>query len=289
MVANIRRCLSLALPATGRWSNSPPAFVSPPFHAQTSSLTSQAACVSCEHDVYISPVISLRTSAFSVLGDRTEAAQDQVYRWLKQQVLTLPPRQGTFLTEADVCRAIGTSRTPVREALLRLESEGLLQIVPKKGAYVAPITEAEVKAVMQARGLVEDWCARRAALASDTLAEELQRLLRQQEELQQNPMTFIERDREFHRTLVRAAGNAVLAEFYESLRDRQLRMGLHAIVASTERTGRVLAEHAAIVEAVRSKSPERAAAAVAAHLSKTLVALQFPIAEGWADGRAEPH
>ena len=51
----------------------------------------------------------------------------------------------------------------MQEALLRLESDGLLQIVPKKGAYVRPITEAEVESVMQARGLVEDWCARQAA------------------------------------------------------------------------------------------------------------------------------
>ena len=51
----------------------------------------------------------------------------------------------------------------MQEALLRLESDGLLQIVPKKGAYVRPITEAEVESVMQARGLVEDWCAQQAA------------------------------------------------------------------------------------------------------------------------------
>jgi DNA-binding GntR family transcriptional regulator len=231
----------------------------------------------------------MQASVFSVLGGKSEGAQDLVYRRLKQQVLTLPRHQGTFLTEAEVCRATGMSRTPVREALLRLESEGLLQIVPKKGAYVPPIAEAEVEAVMQARGLVEDWCVRRAVLLSDTLGDELQQLVVQQEALQQTPMTFIERDREFHRTLVRAAGNAVLAEFYESLRDRQLRMGLHALVGSTERAGTVLAEHAAIVEAVRSRDPERAAAAVALHLSKTLAALQRPVSVGSAGGRARQH
>jgi len=224
------------------------------------------------------------TSLF--LGEKAEGAQDLVYRRLKQQVLALPRHQGTFLTEAEVCRATGTSRTPVREALLRLESEGLLQIVPKKGAYVPAIADADVKAVMQARGLVEDWCVRRAVLLSDALGEELQKLLHQQEALQQAPMKFIERDREFHRAMVRAAGNGVLAEFYESLRDRQLRMGVHALVASKERAGTVLAEHAAIVEAVRSKDPERAAAAAALHLGKTLAALHRPAAAGWAGGQA---
>src|SRR5215472_8012048 len=222
---------------------------------------------------------------FSKIGQRAEAAQDVVYRWLKQQVLSLPRHEGTFLTEAEVCRATGVSRTPVREALLRLEADGLLQILPKKGAYVPPISETEVEAVMQARGLVEDWCARRAALSRGSLLPELAELMNKLEKLQQAPMAFIECDREFHRAIVRAAGNPVLAGFYESLRDRQLRMGLNAIAASGERTGNVLAEHAAIVDAMRASDPERAAAAMAHHLSNSLAALQRPTASGFASGR----
>ena len=213
------------------------------------------------------------TMNHSFMGQQADSAQDVVYRWLKQHVLTLPRHEGTFLTEAEVCRAIGISRTPVREALLRLESDGLLKIVPKKGAYVPPVTEAEVEAVMQARGLVEDWCVRRAAVSNEPLAAQLERLVSQQEEFQQTPVKFIEYDREFHRAIVRSAGNPILADFYESLRDRQLRMGLLAIAASEARSGTVLAEHTAIVQAVRLGDPERAAAAMALHLSNTLVAL----------------
>src|SRR5262249_7232392 len=153
---------------------------------------------------------------FFAIGQRTESAQDVVYRQLKQHVLTLPRHEGTFLTEAEVCRALGMSRTPVREALLRVESDGLLQIVPKKGAYIPPVTEAEIESVMQARGLVEDWCARRAALSRESCSGELQGLMRRQKELQPDPVAFIECDREFHRTIVRAAGNPVLVSFYES-------------------------------------------------------------------------
>jgi len=224
-------------------------------------------------------------SSFSATGGRPEAAQDTVYRWLKQHVLSLPRHEGNFVTEAEVCRAIGISRTPVREAMLRLESDGLLQIVPKKGAYVPPITEAEVESVMQARVLVEDWCARRAALSNGALLPELTELMRRLGEMQQAPMAFMECDREFHRAIVRAAGNPVLAGFYESLRDRQLRMGVTAIAASKERTGYVLAEHAAIVKALRAADPERAAAAMARHLSNTLAALQRPMASSLASGR----
>jgi DNA-binding GntR family transcriptional regulator len=215
------------------------------------------------------------------IGQRADAAQDVVYRWLKQHVLTLPSREGTFLTEAEVCRETGTSRTPVREALLRLEADGLLQIVPKKGAYVPPITETEIEAVMQARSLVEEWCARQAAGFGNMLAVELDRQVALQVEVQHDPVAFIERDREFHRTIVRAAGNPVLADFYEGLRDRQLRMGVHAITISGGRGDSVLAEHAAIVEGIRRGQPEQAAAAVAQHLARTLVALRLPTAAGW--------
>ncbi|WP_307148124.1 GntR family transcriptional regulator [Rhizobium tibeticum] len=224
---------------------------------------------------------------FAIIEPPAEAAQDVVYRWLKQHVLTLPRHEATFVTEAEVCRATGTSRTPVREALLRLESDGLLRIVPKKGAYVAAITEADVESVMQARGLVEGWCVRRAALLGESLAAELDRLVSRQAELEQSPVTFIECDREFHRTIVRSAGNPILADFYETLRDRQLRMGLHAIAASEERIRIVLAEHAAIVEAIRSGDPERAAGSIAVHLTNTLLAMRMPIAAGWVRSAAD--
>jgi DNA-binding GntR family transcriptional regulator len=205
------------------------------------------------------------------------AAQDVVFDWLKKHIVTLPRSDGTFLTEAEVCRATGVSRTPVREALLRMEADGFLRILPKKGAYVPPITESEVEAIMQARGLVEDFCVRRAALLADLVAAELERLLEEQERLQKSPLELIDSDREFHRAIVRAADNPVLAGFYESLRDRQTRMGVHALATSERRVGSVLAEHRAIVEGVRSGDPERAAAAMREHLATTLVVLRLPV------------
>jgi DNA-binding GntR family transcriptional regulator len=210
-------------------------------------------------------------------SQKVEAAQDVVFAWLKKHILTLPRSEASLLTEAEVCRATGMSRTPVREALLRLEADGFLRILPKKGAYVPPITEAEVEAIMQARGLVEDFCVRRAALLADLVAADLERLLREQEKQQKSPLEFIESDREFHRTIVRAADNPVLAGFYESLRDRQMRMGIHAIATSGRRIANVLTEHRAIVEGVRSADPECAAAAMTEHLTKTLVVLRLPV------------
>ena len=210
------------------------------------------------------------------LSDKPEAAQDAVFAWLKKRVVSVPRTDGAFLTEAQVCRATGVSRTPVREAFLRLESDGFLQIVPKKGAFVPPITEGEVEAIMQARGLVEDFCLRRAVHVGEYLAPELDRLLASQEKQQDSPLEFIELDREFHRAIVRAASNPILADFYEGLRDRQTRMGVHAIATSHRRMDEVLAEHRAIAEGLRSGDADEAAAAMARHLTATLSVLRSP-------------
>jgi DNA-binding GntR family transcriptional regulator len=207
---------------------------------------------------------------------KPQAAQDLVFAWLKKHIVSLPRTDGTFLTEAEVCRATGISRTPVREAFLRLEAEGFLQIVPKKGAFVPPISEREVEAIMQARALIEDFCVRRAVHFAEFLAPELDRLLAEQDKHQKSPLEFIELDREFHRFIVRAADNPVLADFYETLRDRQMRMGVYAITASAQRMDNVMVEHRAIAEGVRSRSPDQAAAAIAEHLAKTLGALRLP-------------
>ncbi|MGW4591891.1 GntR family transcriptional regulator [Amycolatopsis thermoflava] len=209
-------------------------------------------------------------------GERRRSAQDVTYRFLKQRIAELPRDGGTFLTESEVAQAAGTSRTPVREALLRLEAEGFLEIVPKKGAFVPPISDAEVRAVMEARELVEHWCVHRLVPADEDFLTELDRLVERQRELVDDPVGFIDCDRAFHRAIVRKAGNPVLAEFYETLRDRQVRMGLRAVSNENNRVARVLAEHTAIVEALRSGDQAKAGEALGTHMSSTLAALHLP-------------
>jgi len=201
------------------------------------------------------------------------SAQDVTYRWLKQHIATLPREAGSFLTESEVAGATGMSRTPVREALLRLETEGLLRIVPKKGAFVPPISNDDIRAVLQARALLEDWCARRVVPASPDFLTRLEELVAEQRALVNDPMAFIVCDRAFHRAIVEQAGNAVLAGFYESLRDRQIRMGVRAVASARDRADVVLSEHSAIVAALRSGDPDAAADAHIAHLRSTLAAL----------------
>lgn len=202
-------------------------------------------------------------------------AQDKTYGWLKSHIAGLPPGEGVFLTEGVVAAEAGVSRTPVREAFLRLEVEGLLTILPKKGAYVPPISDAEVEATMQARLLVEQWAAAQVVDRVEDVLPVLRDLLEEQRSLLDagDTRAFIEADRAFHRTVVAAAGNEVLSTFYESLRDRQIRMGIRAVSSHASRGAAVIDEHGAIIDALATADPGRAEDAIRAHLESTLALL----------------
>ncbi|MWA02964.1 FCD domain-containing protein [Actinomadura sp. LD22] len=222
-------------------------------------------------------------SSVQNVGRRAGSAQDLAYDWLKRHISELPRDGGVFLSESEVAQAAGTSRTPVREALLRLETEGMLRIIPKKGAYIPPVPDSEIESVMQARGLVEDWCVRRVVPAEPAFVAELEQIMDEQRALIDDPVGFIDRDRAFHRAIVRQAGNPVLAEFYESLRERQIRMGLRAVAREENRARTVLDEHAAIVAGLVAGD---AGEALAAHLASTLAVLRLPVSGERAGGRS---
>lgn len=92
----------------------------------------------------------------------TVTAAERVYQHVKQGVLDRRYEGGTLLTEGELAAAVGVSRTPVREALLRLETEGLLKLYPKKGALVLQVSAQEITDVLETRLLVEEFTVRRA-------------------------------------------------------------------------------------------------------------------------------
>ncbi len=83
------------------------------------------------------------------------AAKDRALDYVKSQVLTGAFPGGELISEGEVASALGMSRTPVREAFLRLEAEGLLRLYPQRGALVVPVSSEEARAVIEARLLLE--------------------------------------------------------------------------------------------------------------------------------------
>ncbi|HWD74730.1 MAG TPA: GntR family transcriptional regulator, partial [Solirubrobacteraceae bacterium] len=99
-----------------------------------------------------------------------ESAADRAYRWLRARILDGTFAGGRLLSEGEVADAVEVSRTPVREALLQLAAEDMLELYPKRGALVVSVTAAELREVLVARGLLEPWAARLVAGRSDRAA-----------------------------------------------------------------------------------------------------------------------
>ncbi|MFF3214795.1 GntR family transcriptional regulator [Streptomyces sp. NPDC002886] len=200
----------------------------------------------------------------------TLTAAERVYQHVKQAVLDRRYEGGVLLTEGELAVAVGVSRTPVREALLRLETEGLLKLYPKKGALVLAVSAQEIADVIETRLLVEEFTVRRAVPAPAGLLERLAELVEEQRRLGEAGElgAMMAADRAFHAEIVRSAGNQILCRLYDQLRDRQLRMGVALLHAHPERVERTLAEHREILDALRAGDADTAAAAVRAHVGR---------------------
>lgn len=201
-------------------------------------------------------------------------AKDRAYEFTKGRVLDSTFAGGDLITEGEVAAALGMSRTPVREAFLRLEGEGLLRLYPKRGALVVPVSVGEVEAVMETRMLVERFALDKvlAAGPAPAIAAQLDVAVGEQELRAGDGDAdgFVAFDREFHTTFVTAAGNPIVTGLYDSLRDRQQRMVITSLLIDTKRIESILVEHRALTEAIRTGDVERAQSVLAAHLRGTL-------------------
>ncbi|MGP2441643.1 GntR family transcriptional regulator [Streptomyces sp. JW3] len=200
------------------------------------------------------------------------SGREKAYAYLKETVLTDPSMQGEFLSEQEVADRIGVSRTPIREALLLLAAEDLVQLVPKRGARVAPLSGREITELMELRGIVERYAAERVIATDRRPLRELGELLTRQHGLTgpDQAREFIAVDQQFHLTLVTAVGNSLLDKHYEGLRSRQVRAGVVALYNARDRQDAVLDEHAEILTALAAGDARAACAAIDSHLRSTL-------------------
>jgi len=207
------------------------------------------------------------------------SATDRAYDFTKQRVLDSTYAGGHLLTEGEVADALGISRTPVHEAFLRLQSDGLLRMYPKRGALVVPVSAQEVEAVMETRLLVErfalDKLLARGAPPRE-ISNALTAAIDRQEELAAagDSDGFVAVDREFHTIFVTAASNPIVTGLYDSLRDRQRRMIITSLLRDERRTASILVLHRAIAGAIRAGDRERAQDFLGAHLRGTLLLLR---------------
>ena len=212
---------------------------------------------------------------------------DRAYEFAKTRILDGRYPGGEVLSEGAVADEVGISRTPVREAFVRLQTEGLLRLYPKRGALVVPVSPEEVEHVMDTRLLVERHAIERVIRREIRVTESTHHALTIQAALAATGEVdqFVEADREFHRIFVAAAGNPILLQLHDSLRDRQSRMGVTAIARDAGRLTEILDEHKQLVDAVIAHDTGNACRIIDHHLDRTL-SLLLPVPKAIPPHRA---
>lgn len=202
------------------------------------------------------------TAEGSVSGSGGSGAvtAEKVYHRLREIIVEgqMPP--GTRLVEEATAQMLGVSRTPVREAIFRLESEGLVSRDKRGGAIVAELTAGEVEDIYAVRSALEGLAARLAA--GKMTQREFVRLEHMQERLEaatkaNDPAALAALNFGFHEVILRATHNLTLIGFMEQIH-ASLRRATQTTLAYPGRAQQALAEHQALIEAFRRKDAAEA-------------------------------
>ena len=207
--------------------------------------------------------------------DGSSSLEEKVYLALQEQILSRKLRTGEAITEMKLSKALGVSRTPVREALQRLDREGLIKLVPNKGAVVLGISEQDLIDIYKIRMRLEGLASR---IAAENANDELCKELRDNVDLTAFYMGKgdIEKvknlDSEFHDIIYRSCESRMLGKILSELH-RYIASYRKLSLAVDGRIEKSLAEHREIYEAIIAGNAEGADALMSAHVERALTNL----------------
>lgn len=194
--------------------------------------------------------------------------RDVVFNTLRKAILTGELKPGERLLEIHLANRLGVSRTPIREAIRKLELEGLVIMIPRRGAEVAQITEKSLKEVLEVRRALDALC---AELACDRItAEEEERLKQACDEFERatetkDATTIAAADVALHDIIVQATGNRRLIQLINNLSEQMYRYRFEYI-KDENRHDNLIDEHRMIYESIIGRDKEKAAAAAKLHI-----------------------
>lgn len=212
-------------------------------------------------------VISMSTNAVS-LERAIESKARQAYRLLEEMIVTMEFEPGSVLSESRLVARLGVGRTPVREALQRLATEGLVEIMPRRGIRITNINIRQQLRVLEVRRAVEELsirlCARRAARP---VRDRFLRIARDVVTAgkQGDYMAFLHLDRELNELIAEAADNEFCARMLQQIHGLSRRFW-HKHHLQVDDLARVADLHAAIAKAIASGDEDAAADASRAHM-----------------------
>jgi GntR family transcriptional regulator, rspAB operon transcriptional repressor len=190
---------------------------------------------------------------------------------IRDDIVTLRLRPGTRLSENELALHFGTSRAPVREALIRLVEEGLIEVQPQRGSFVSRISLASMQRARFVREALEIAIVRRAAERglSPAAQEKIAAALADQENAQGDPEHFTLADDAFHRAFADDIGIARIWSVLEREKSQFDRIRFLSLPVRTP-VEALIVQHREILKAVLNRDPEEAEAAMRVHLSEVL-------------------
>lgn len=194
--------------------------------------------------------------------------RDVVFNTLREAILRGDLEPGERLMEIGLANRLGVSRTPIREAIRKLELEGLVVMIPRKGAHVASITKKDLQDVLEVRTSLEILAAKLACERMDDQQREnlYQALEHFKDVLKTKDVTAIAgADVDFHDVIFASTQNARLVQILNNLREQMYRYRLEYLKDFSSHE-RLLQEHRALAAAIEAKDQELAAAIVRAHI-----------------------
>jgi len=193
------------------------------------------------------------------------------YEALRDSILSGRLAPGVTYNEQSLAKDLGISKTPVREALLELATQGLMTVLPRRGVMVTHFTERDIEEVFEVRLIIEAAMAERvASLTPRPDFGRIEHALGAQEDAIRNKdmVAFVEADRRFHVVFGELVKNRRLSAILERARDLIHVMGREAIIAGT-RPEEVVRDHRHIVKAILTGSSQEARCAMTAHIEGT--------------------
>jgi DNA-binding GntR family transcriptional regulator len=218
--------------------------------------------------VSASPRRATRQRRLEYTEPREQSQSELAYERIRDAIVTLQLKPGEYLNCSALEARFRLGRTPVVRALDRLMLQGLVEVMPRKGVTVSPLSLDEALSVIDVRRINEPHCVQLAAERIDgQTLEVLEAILGDYDMAARNRSlpALLAADRAFHETIASASGNAVLANLLAVLHARSQRFWAMSL-SRQPHIGDVAREHAEIVACLRSRDPPRARSAMESHI-----------------------